>query len=252
MRDFVQANDFLASLKLTERVYLLVRHAERPHITAADADYGAHVGLTAAGREHAVALGRMFPPEGDAVYYSSPVGRCMDTAKCIAEGRALVGRCGELRVAGSPGAGCNEPQGTGCAPDAVVTPLVDGCATITPLAVLGHLYVKDYPSYLDVLNERFYQNICSWIDSDDHPAFYPLHERAEEVRKFMLEKGIARFNIFATHDAWVVPTLVHFCDMRFTPQHWMNYLTGIAFVVNSDGFERVVPVTGMESGWLDF
>ena len=66
MRDFVQANDFFASLKSTERVYLLVRHAERPHITAADADYGAHVGLTAAGRERAVALGKMFPPEGDA------------------------------------------------------------------------------------------------------------------------------------------------------------------------------------------
>lgn len=234
MRDFVQASDFFASLKSTERVYLLVRHAERPHITAADADYGAHVGLTAAGRERAVALGKMFPPEGDAVYYSSPVGRCMDTAKCIAEGRALAGCCGESQVAG-----CGESQGT-------------GCATVTPLAVLGHLYVKDYPSYLDVLNERFYQNICSWIDSDDHPAFYPLHERAEEVRKFMLEKGTARFNIFATHDAWVVPTLVHFCKMHFTPQRWMNYLTGIAFVVNSDGFERVVPVTGMESGWLEF
>lgn len=231
MRDFVQANDFFASLKSTERVYLLVRHAERPHITAADADYGAHVGLTAAGRERAVALGKMFPPEGDAVYYSSPVGRCMDTAKCIAEGRALAGYCGGSQVAGSPDT---------------------GCATVTSLAVLGHLYVKDYPSYLDVLNERFYQNICSWIDSDDHPAFYPLHERAEEVRKFMLEKGTARFNIFATHDAWVVPTLVHFCKMHFTPQRWMNYLTGIAFVVNSDGFERVVPVTGMESGWLEF
>ena len=223
MRDFVQANDFFAGLKSTERVYLLVRHAERPHITAADADYGAHVGLTDAGRERAVALGKMFPPEGDAVYYSSPVGRCMDTAKCIAEGRALAG----------------------CAPGATLP-------EITPLAVLGHLYVKDYPSYLDVLNERFYQNICSWIDSDDHPAFYPLHERAEEVHKFMLEKGTARFNIFATHDAWVVPTLVHFCKMHFTPQRWMNYLTGIAFVVNSDGFERVVPVTGMESGWLEF
>ena len=161
MRDFVQASDFFASLKSTERVYLLVRHAERPHITAADADYGAHVGLTDAGRERAVALGKMFPPEGDAVYYSSPVGRCMDTAKCIAEGRALAGCCGESQVAG-----CGESQGT-------------GCATVTPLAVLGHLYVKDYPSYLDVLNERFYQNICSWIDSDDHPAFYPLHERAD-------------------------------------------------------------------------
>ena len=247
MRDFVQAKDFFADLKSTERVYLLIRHAERPHITAEDADYGAHVGLTAAGREHAVALGKMFPPEGDAVYYSSPVGRCMDTAKCIAEGRALAGHGAGASQPASPTASQPategvDPQGTGCTPGAVVT----------PLAILGHFYVKDYPTYLDVLNEMFYQNICAWIDSDNHPAFYPLHERAEEVRKFMLEKGTARFNIFATHDAWVVPTLVHFCKMKFTPQHWMNYLTGIAFAVNSDGFERVVPLTAMETGWLDF
>ena len=239
MRDFVQAKDFFADLKSTERVYLLIRHAERPHITAEDADYGAHVGLTAAGREHAVALGKMFPPEGDAVYYSSPVGRCMDTAKCIAEGRALAGH----------GAGASST-----ASSTASQPATEGApgAVVTPLAILGHLYVKDYPTYLDVLNEMFYQNICAWIDSDNHPAFYPLHERAEEVRKFMLEKGTARFNIFATHDAWVVPTLVHFCKMQFTPQHWMNYLTGIAFAVNSDGFERVVPLTAMETGWLDF
>ena len=239
MRDFVQAKDFFADLKSTERVYLLIRHAERPHITAEDADYGAHVVLTAAGREHAVALGKMFPPEGDAVYYSSPVGRCMDTAKCIAEGRALAG------------------YGAGASQSASLTasqPATEGApgTVVTPLAILGHFYVKDYPTYLDVLNEMFYQNICAWIDSDNHPAFYPLHERAEEVRKFMLEKGTARFNIFATHDAWVVPTLVHFCKMQFTPQHWMNYLTGIAFAVNSDGFERVVPLTAMETGWLDF
>ena len=240
MRDFVQAKDFFADLKSTERVYLLIRHAERPHITSADADYGAHVGLTDAGREHAVALGKMFPLEGDAVYYSSPVGRCMDTAKCIAEGRALAGYRGADGF--SPATECIDPQGTGCAPGAVVT----------PLASLGHLYVRDYPEYLGVLNERFYQNICAWIDSDNHPAFYPLHERAEDVRRFMFEKGTARFNIFSTHDAWVVPTLVHFCKMQFTPQHWMNYLTGIAFAVNSDGFERVVPLTAMETGWLDF
>lgn len=239
MRDFVQAKDFFADLKSTERVYLLIRHAERPHITAEDADYGAHVGLTAAGREHAVALGKMFPPEGDAVYYSSPVGRCMDTAKCIAEGRALAGY----------GAGAS--QSTSLTASQPATEGATG-AVVTPLAILGHFYVKDYPTYLDVLNEMFYQNICAWIDSDNHPAFYPLHERAEEVRKFMLEKGTARFNIFATHDAWVVPTLVHFCKMKFTPQHWMNYLTGIAFAVNSDGFERVVPLTAMETGWLDF
>jgi hypothetical protein len=69
----------------------------------------------------------------------------------------------------------------------------------------------------------------------------------------MLEKGSARFNIFATHDAWVVPCLTHFCKMTFTPQRWMNYLTGMAVVTDAQkDVKRIVPVTGLDTGWLEF
>lgn len=216
---FVSATDFFAGLSPDERVFLLIRHSIRRHITPADTDNGAHVGLTEEGRALAVAFGKLFPA-GDAVYFSSPVGRCIDTAKCIAEGRELAG---------------------GPAPVPVV-----------PLDPLGDFYVKDYDAYLGVLNEKFYPNICGWINGGDHPAFYPIHSRAEELRQFMYEKGTARFNIFSTHDAWVVPTLGHFCGFKFTPSCWMNYLTGLAFVVSPSGRERIVPVTGMENGYLKF
>lgn len=216
---FVSAAEFFQGLQADERVFLLIRHSIRRHITPSDPDSGAHVGLTDEGRALAFAFGKLFP-SGDAVYFSSPVGRCIDTAKCIAEGR---------KAAGGP-----EP------------------VPVVPLDSLGDFYVKDFDAYKSVLNETFYPNICAWIDSDNHPAFYPIASRAKELKLLMFEKGTARFNIFSTHDSWVVPTLSHFCGFKFTPSCWMNYLTGIAFVVSADGRERIVPVTGMSNGYLKF
>ena len=78
--DFTPAVDFFASLASDERVFLLVRHGERRHITPEDPDFGAHVGLTERGREQALSLGKSIPAEGDMSFFSSPVGRCVETA----------------------------------------------------------------------------------------------------------------------------------------------------------------------------
>ena len=42
--------------------------------------------------------------------------------------------------------------------------------------------------------------------------------------------------------------------MVFTPQRWMNFLTGMAVVTDESGktVRRIVPVTGLETGWLVF
>lgn len=280
MPKFVQAKDFFESLKPTERVYLLIRHSIRRHITPQDSDNGAHVGLTDEGRALAISFGKLFPA-GDAVYFSSPVGRCIDTAKCIAEGRAMSSVARGAALSETPAESSARGAALSATPAACPAALLNSRADV-PVETdeaLGSFYVKDYDAYLSVLNERFYQNICTWLDSDNHPAFYPLAERAEELRQYMFQKGTARFNIFSTHDAWVVPTLVHFLGFHFTPSQWMNYLTGIAFVVDegcgrtgegrehldSDcgctgegceridkSRERVVALTGMDSGYLYF
>ena len=226
--DFVQASEFFKNLALDERVFLLIRHGERNHITPSDPDYGAHVGLTERGREQALSLGRAIPADGDIVFFSSPVGRCMETAKCIGLGRE--------------GCASSEPQ-------------------VEALGCLGDFFVQDKDSFEKVLKEGFYEGICAWLENEAsqgargiREAFYPLASRSEEMLSTMLSKGTARFNIFATHDAWVVPCLTHFCHMRFTPQRWMNYLTGMAVVTGPEGKtpRRIVPVTGLETGWLEF
>ena len=222
--DFVLGKDFFESLASDERVFLLIRHGERNHITPNDPDYGAHVGLTERGREQAFSLGRSIP-DGDMVFFSSPVGRCMETARCIGEGHGLR----EVHV--------------------------------EPLGCLGDFFVQDQGEFEKVLRAGFYEGICAWLENETsqgargtREAFYPLASRSEEMLSMMLEKGTARFNIFATHDAWVVPCLTHFCNMRFTPRRWMNYLTGMAVVTGPEGCapRRIVPVTGLETGWLEF
>lgn len=231
--DFVTAKDFFASLASDERVYLLVRHGERNHITPDDPDFGAHVGLTDKGREQALALGKCIPPEGDICFYSSPVGRCMETAQCIGRGRAAASSVAQVTEA---------PH-------------------VEPLDCLAEYFVQNYDAYLDLLRAGFYEGICAWLKNETsqkargtREAFYPLASRSEEMLSMMLEKGKCRFNIFATHDAWVVPCLTHFCSMRFTPRRWMNYLTGMAVVTGPEGNapRRIVPVTGLETGWLEF
>ncbi|MBR6453988.1 MAG: phosphoglycerate mutase family protein [Fibrobacter sp.] len=231
--DFVQLSDFFAQVDWNSRIYLLLRHAERNHITPGDKDFGAHVGLTERGRRQAVTLGRMIPAFGDAVYFSSPVGRCVETAQCIGEGRKLAG----YRNFAIPG------MASGAAADGV---------NVTPLDALGDFFVQNRDAYEQTLREGFYEGICKWLETGVHDAFCPLHERAEQMREMMFEKASSQYNIFVTHDAWIVPCLSHFCHMKFTPKCWMNFLTGLAFEVPEKGDVKVSPVTGMETGWLLF
>ncbi len=231
--DFVQFSDFFAQVDWNSRIYLLLRHAERNHITPEDKDFGAHVGLTERGRRQAVTLGKMIPAFGDAVYFSSPVGRCIETAQCIGEGRKLAG-FGNFAIPG---------MASGIAADGV---------NVTPLDALGDFFVRDVPAYEQTLREGFYEGICKWLDSGEHDAFWPFHERAEQMREMMFEKAQSRFNIFVTHDAWIVPCLSHFCSFKFEPKCWMNFLTGLAFEVPEKGNVKVTPVTAMETGWLHF
>lgn len=148
----------------------------------------------------------------------------METAKCIGEGRKLAG------FGVCSGASVN----------------------VTPLNELGDFFVRDVTAYEQTLREGFYEGICEWLDSGEHDAFWPLHERAEQMREMMFAKGDSRFNIFVTHDAWTVPCLSHFCNLKFQPKCWMNFLTGLAFERSEKGNVKVTPITAMETGWLHF
>ena len=72
---------------------------------------------------------------GDAVYFSSPVGRCVETAQCIGEGRKLAG-FGNFAIPGT-----TQGVATGAS------------VNVTPLDALGDFFVRDVPAYEQTLRE---------------------------------------------------------------------------------------------------
>lgn len=235
MIEFVSAADFFKTVGNDERVYFLVRHGERDHIKPNDPDHGAFVGLTDRGREQALKLGKSIAASctsgvsADCMFFSSPVGRCMQTAEYIGLGLGID------------------------APD------------VMPQQPLAEFFVKNYDAYMETHVTGFYQGICRWLDgtaADSRyvdPAYFPLAARSQEMVQFMLSHGKAPINIFCSHDAWIVPCLNHFCGLRFSPSRWMNFLTGLAVVIGKDqgsgdvgAVRRFVPVTGLDTGWMLF
>ena len=148
---FFPASTFFASLSSDERVFLLVRHGERNHITPNDPDFGAHVGLTERGREQALSLGKCIPAEGDICFYSSPVGRCVETAEFIGKGR-----------------GVENPH-------------------IEKLDCLAEYFVQDYDEYTKVLRAGFYEGICEWLKNE--AAGNPRREKEAPIFTAMPSPG---------------------------------------------------------------
>jgi len=251
MNSFIYAADFFKTVKDDERVFFLVRHGERDHIKPNDPDHGAFVDLTDRGREQALNLGKAIAAGmgnvhslrlSDVSFFSSPVGRCMQTAEYIGRG---------IHLESTPNASsCQGISGS----HQLYVPYVEPCQ---PLA---EFFVEHYDAYMETHKTGFYQGICRWLDgtaADPNyidPAYFPLASRSEEMLQLMLEKGCARINIFATHDAWIVPCLAHFCGLKFSPQRWMNFLTGMAVVTREScaKIDRIVPVTALDTGWLLF
>lgn len=201
------------------KVAFLLRHAERRHITPEDADLGAHVRITENGKAAAIAAGEKLPKFGTASYVSSPVMRCRETAAAIASARG--------------DAGFAEPE------------------NIPAEQSLAEFFVKDYDAYLKCLDEGFYEGICAFTEAGESDAFTNLAEGAEAMLSLIKKHATANFNFVLTHDAWIVPCLKYFCDLRCTPSHWLNFISGIGFVFEGASC-KAYPVTFMDNGFLDF
>lgn len=196
---------------------------------------------------------------GSISFFSSPVGRCMETAQNI--GRGFYEVLGSASPTESNNKKVLEPSRGAEQCSAFARPHQLYIPHVEPLQPLAEFFVEHYAAYMETHTTGFYQGICRWLDgtaaNPDYidPAYFPLASRSREMLDMMLEKGNARVNVFCSHDAWIVPCLAHFCGFKFTPQLWMNFLTGIAFVVR-DGtaakVDRIVAVTGLEDGNLFF
>lgn len=89
-------------------------------------------------------------------------------------------------------------------------------------------------------------------------AYYDLSERSVELIEDVLLKKYTKekFVLLSSHDKLMVP-LVAYCSnlqinlKKYDGGNWINYLAGVAIIVDKDGNRRYIAVRGLKSGFMN-
>jgi broad specificity phosphatase PhoE len=89
-------------------------------------------------------------------------------------------------------------------------------------------------------------------------AYYNLAERSVELIEDVLVKKYTKekFVLLSSHDKLMVP-LVAYCSnlkielKKYDGGKWINYLAGVAIIIDKAGNRRYVAVRGLKSGFAD-
>ena len=194
-------------LREGNRVLLMTRHAERPHIDHEDPSFGATLPLTADGEEMSRAFGRMLRDFASIVQFaSSPLRRTMMTTECIAEGMGLA------------------------QPD------------ISPEDALGNgtFYFADAHAVWEEFRDgSFFQKCFAYFETGTYRGFAELHAATDALEEWCLAHFTASFAIVTTHDLYIAADLAARGVVdRFTIANWPRFLDSAAIVLAPDGTRR--------------
>jgi len=194
-------------LREGNRVLLMTRHAERPHIDHEDPSFGATLPLTADGEEMSRAFGRALRDFASVVQFaSSPLRRTMMTTECIAEGMGLA------------------------QPD------------ISPEEALGNatFYFADAHAVWEEFRDgSFFQKCFAYFETGTYRGFAELHAATDALEEWCFAHFTAPFAIFTTHDLYIAAYLAARGVVdRFTVANWPRFLDSAAIVLAPDGTRR--------------
>lgn len=228
---FYYVADIYKALPATSKVVFVIRHSER------EKSEGQESQLTENGVQMALNLGADMAGGDENFYYASTdFIRTRETCNNIAKGRGEVG---------------NE--------------------TVTWDGINGGYFIKVPTSELDTLVGKrggSWKNISQWAYgvqfSNKYVAnvadnyFYELYSRGHRfVNEVVLENlpNWKRVNILVSHDVLLEPLTVYATnraiDLKFYESgKWINYMAGVAIVVNEAGAVSLFPVRGADVGWM--
>ena len=220
IQEFEDIKDVYANLGAGERVIFILRHAERTD------DTGKKGHLTDGGKKQSKTVGEKIKG-GDIVFANSTYTRSYETCENVAAGAGL-------------------------------SPFVSD--TIKELD--GEWYVKDDSKFENHKNSdgggwvvvSAYAYKGSYTD-----AFYDFESRSEAFLDEVVKPGFARKNnrvqVWISHDVLVTPITVYCTNKKvnlryFDTKRWINYLAGIAIIMDASGKLRYVPVRGLDNGTM--
>ena len=208
-----------------EKVVFVLRHAER------ESGVGRETPLTENGILQAQSVGQKLISADEFVYAHTAYVRTKETACNIALGRGQVQVCDDSFVSD----------------------------TISELT--GGWFIKDEDlrdSYVSSTGKDTNTSVIVslWAyDGQFADAFYDLEERSLEVINTYLIKDYAEMpkaKVIISHDEFVVPLIAWATNKTASIRYhrgrwWVNYLTGLAIIVNSKNEVRYIGIKGLET-----
>ena len=199
--------DVCALLHAGNRVLLMTRHAERPHIDHEDPSFGQDLPITEDGQTMSRTFGAAFRPFADVVQFaSSPLRRTMMTTECIAEGMGVAH------------------------PD------------IAPYDALGNgtFYFADQHAVWEEFRDgSFFRKCFVYFEKGTFRGFAELHAATDALEEWCLAHFTAPFAVFTTHDLYIAAFLAaRTVISRFTEANWPRFLDSAAIILAPDGTRR--------------
>jgi broad specificity phosphatase PhoE len=121
----------------------------------------------------------------------------------------------------------------------------------------GDWYRKDIPA-LKRNGWDNWESLSQWAyEGGKEEGFYNLEERSREWLDSLKAHlpGMKRINVLVSHDYMVTPMAVYASDKQvdlhyWVNRKWINYLAGIAIIIDPQGNMRFKTVRGLDSGVL--
>ncbi len=189
-------------MNVNEKISLLLRHADRDDIP--QGSFGNEILLNEKGKQNAQSFGEKLAERKINRIFTSPVGRCVQTAEFMTKGYGRSIEIIETTALGAPG------------------------LHITDEKIAGKFFVQHG---FDEMYKRFLHGI-------EIPGVPNINELNNRITKFINENSTENgTTIFITHDMLIA--FYHFSINQkvYTKDNWINYMTGLTFI-NGRIYER--------------
>lgn len=227
---FYYVADIYKALPATSKVVFVLRHSERGVSESQESE------LTENGVQMAQKLGADMVSDEDFFYASTDFIRTRETCNNIAIGR------GEAGYHTYTWSGINGGYFVKVPTDALDTLLKKRGGSWKNLSQWA---------YGEPISNRFVANV---INDFMYDMFERGHRFVNEVVLLNLP-GWKRVNFLVSHDLLLEPLTVYATnrgvDLKFFDGgKWINYMAGVAVVVNEAGAVSLFPVRGADTGWM--
>lgn len=207
----ITIDDVRRELAAGNRVLLMTRHAERPHIDPEDPTFGEALPITKDGEKMAFEFGTSLRgAASDVQFLSSPLRRTRLTAAQIARGMGLEGRWDF---------------------DSIPTDDIIGN---------GSYYYADALAVWRIFRGgEFYRLSFEYCRNGVQTGFRPLAVATDMLEEHVMAKFTGQLGLFTSHDLFIAAFLTGRNAYRdWTEQTWVRFLDSAAIIVAPDGTRR--------------